>query len=76
MVNPIVETVVEAEHGPFWACVDILLDEDGNSKYSHLIVRYKGEAILALSDNDEITEYFMCNVKLHIEIMKAEVADE
>jgi hypothetical protein len=34
-----------------------------------------GEAILALSDDDDITSYFMCNVKLHIEIMKDEVKE-
>lgn len=67
---------VEAKHGPFWACLDVIFDEDGNSKYKNLIVRYKGKAILALSDDQEITEYFMCNVKLHMEIMGAEVADE
>ena len=66
---------VEGEHGPFWSCLDVIFDEDGNSKYKNLIVRYKGEAILALSDNDEITEYLISSVKLHCEIMKAEVTE-
>ena len=67
------KTTVEATDGPFWSCVTIEIDEDGNTTYSNLVVRYMGEAILALSDDDDITSYFMCNVKLHIEIMKDEV---
>ena len=69
------KTVVEATDGPFWSCVTVTLDEDGNSTYSNLIVRYKGKAILILSDDSEITSYFLCNVKLHIEIMKDEVKE-
>ena len=73
MTKPV---IVEAEHGPFWSCVDVILDEDGNYEYKNLIVRYKGGAVLALSDNADITAYFMCNVLTHIEIMKIEVANE
>ena len=69
------KTTVEAKDGPFWSCVTIEIDEDGNSKYTNLVVRYMGEVILALSDDSEITSYFMCNVKLHIEIMKGEVKE-
>ena len=64
---------VEATNGSFWSCVTVTLDEDGNSTYSNLVVRYKGEAILVLSDHSEIVSYFMCNVLLNIEIMKEEL---
>lgn len=64
---------VESTSGSFWSCVTVTLDEDGDSTYSNLIVRYKGEAILVLSDHSEIVSYFMCNVLLNIEIMKEEL---
>lgn len=67
-------TIVEATDGPFWVCLTIVFDEDG-TKYTNLILRYKGEAILALSDDDEITSYLMTNVGLNIEIMKDEVKE-
>ena len=67
-------TMVEATDGPFWVGITIVFDEDG-TKYTNLILRYKGEAILALSDDDEITSYLMTNVGLNIEIMKDEVKE-
>jgi len=73
MTKPV---VVESEHGPFWACLDVIFDEDGNSEYKNLIVRHEGKVVLGLANNGEITEYLVSSVKLHCEIMKAEVDDE
>jgi len=67
--------VVEASSGPFWSCVDVTFDEEGNSRYSNLIVRHEGKVVLGLANNGEITEYFVSSVKLHIEIMKEETND-
>ena len=72
MVKPV---IVETEHGSFWSCLDVIFDEDGNSKYKNLIVRHQGKVVLGLANNDEITEYLMSSVKLHCEIMKAEVTE-
>lgn len=67
--------VVEASSGPFWACVDVAFDDEGNSRYSNLIVRHQGKVVLGLANNGEITEYLVSSVNLHIAIMKEETND-
>ena len=74
-MNKTNKTMVESTDGPFWVCLTIVFDEDG-TKYTNLVLRYKGEAILALSEEDEINGYLMTNVGLNIEIMKAEVSSD